>query len=103
MATLDPLLSLSLGLPMSSALLVEEDCTGNYSSDVLRQFVAYDIVQGDRVWILEFGGGRLKLVEGSPDAGEPGQKRKSHRRGQRNRRQNETHMAIRCQRIQGAE
>src|SRR5579871_604097 len=50
-ATLDTLLSPSSGLPLSSALLVEEDGTGNYSGVLLRQYVAEGVVQGDKVWI----------------------------------------------------
>jgi elongator complex protein 4 len=50
-ATLDALLSPSSGLPISSALLVEEDGTGNYSGVVLRQYVSEGVVQGDNVWI----------------------------------------------------
>ena len=50
-ATLDALLSPPAGLPLSSALLVEEDGTGNYSGVVLRQYVAEGVVQGDKVWI----------------------------------------------------
>jgi elongator complex protein 4 len=50
-ATLDALLSPALGLPLSSALLVEEDGTGNYGGVVLRQYVAEGVVQGNKVWI----------------------------------------------------
>src|SRR5438045_3735693 len=50
-ATLDALLSPSSGLPVSSALLIEEDGTGNYSGVLLRQYVAEGVVQGNNVWI----------------------------------------------------
>jgi len=50
-AALDALLSPSSGLPLSSALLVEEDGTGNYSGVILRQYVAEGVVQGDKVWV----------------------------------------------------
>jgi elongator complex protein 4 len=56
-ATLDALLSQSSGLPISSALLVEEDGTGNYSGVVLRQYVAQGVVHGASVWIGGVGEG----------------------------------------------
>lgn len=56
-STLDALLSPSSGLPISSALLVEEDGTGNYSGVVLRQYVAQGVIHGDRVWIGGVGEG----------------------------------------------
>ena len=56
-ATLDALLSSSVGLPVSSAFLVEEDGTGNYSGVILRQYIAEGVVQGDRMWVGGVGEG----------------------------------------------
>ena len=50
-STLDTLLSMSSGLPMSSSLLIEEHGTGNYAGVLLRQYVAEGVVQGHRIWI----------------------------------------------------
>lgn len=63
-STLDSLLSMPSGLPVSSVLLVEEDGTGNYSGVVLRQYVAQGVIQGDRVWIGGIGEGWWKGVPG---------------------------------------
>jgi len=62
--TLDALLSPHGGLPLSSALLVEEDGTGNYSGVVLRQYVAEGVVQGDKVWIGGVGDAWWRGVPG---------------------------------------
>ena len=63
-STLDDLLSPQSGLPISSALLVEEDGTGNYSGVVLRQYVSEGVVQGDKVWIGGVGDGWWRSVPG---------------------------------------
>jgi elongator complex protein 4 len=54
-ATLDHLLSMQSGLSLSSALLVEEEGTGNYSGVILRQYVAEGVIQGDKIWIGGMG------------------------------------------------
>lgn len=63
-ATLDALLSPSAGLPLSSALLVEEDGTGNYNGVVLRQYVAEGVFQGDKLWIGGVGDAWWRGVPG---------------------------------------
>ena len=63
-STLDALLSPQSGLPISSALLVEEDGTGNYSGVVLRQYVSEGVVQGDKMWIGGVGDGWWRGVPG---------------------------------------
>jgi elongator complex protein 4 len=63
-STLDPLLSPSSGLPVASALLVEEDGTGNYSGVILRQYVAQGVTHGDKVWIGGVGDGWWRGIPG---------------------------------------
>ena len=63
-STLDALLSPPSGLPISSALLVEEDGTGNYSGVVTRQYVSEAVIQGDKVWIGGVGEGWWRGVPG---------------------------------------
>lgn len=63
-ATLDALLSPSSGLPISSALLVEEDGTGNYSGVVLRQYVSEGVVQENKIWIGGIGDAWWRGVPG---------------------------------------